>query len=119
MQNTAWPALALELQARVRLRASEFDDAVSAALAAAARYEQLGDVAGKARALMFATGAHAKAGRTSEALELAEELTRMAAGSGDPWLRGFALGASIAQSERGERYARLRGTCAGTARARP
>jgi DNA-binding SARP family transcriptional activator len=105
--NTAWPALALELQARVGLRASEFDDTVSAALASAARYEQLGDVAGKARAVMFATGAYAKAGRGDEALKLAEELMRMAADSGDPWLRGFALGASIAQSERAERYARL------------
>jgi DNA-binding SARP family transcriptional activator/energy-coupling factor transporter ATP-binding protein EcfA2 len=105
--NTAWAALALELQARVGLRASEFDHTVRAALAAAARYEQLGDIAGKARALMFATGAHAKAGRNDDALELTDELTRMAAGSGDPWLRGFALGASIAQSERAERYASL------------
>jgi tetratricopeptide (TPR) repeat protein len=56
---------------------------------------------------MFATGAHAKAGRNDDALELTDELTRMAAGSGDPWLRGFALGASIAQSERAERYASL------------
>jgi DNA-binding SARP family transcriptional activator len=99
-------AVALELQARVRLRASHFSDSVTAARAAAALYEQLGDVTAKMRAMMFATGAYAKAGRADEALKLAEECMAIAAGTGDPWLRGFAIGASIAQCEASQQFAR-------------
>jgi len=104
--DTAWLAVAMLRQAKVQVRAEHLEGAVTTALAARAQYLQLGDVRGEAESLMYASGACTLSARSELALEFAEGVRAIAERTGDQWIRGFALGALVAQSDEVQKYAR-------------
>jgi len=79
---------------------------VSLTSAARGQYLQLGDVRGEAESLMYASGACTLSARSEAALAFAEEVRAIAERTGDQWIRGFALGALVGQSDEAQNYAR-------------